>query len=618
MERQKHFHSANDGLSDGQRETKSFNSSGVQVHHSFCPEKPSDSLSELTMVYFFQIRGGQCEGRLAALHLRPEDIICYVGRDKHENEELIRYGWPGDVWFHVDGLSSAHVYFRLQNPEVVASSVAGLSLSSSVSPAEFMIPVDCLPEDSVYDMMQICKDNSIAGCKLNSCKIVYTPHSNLKKTFDMEFGAVTYHDTKLCRYRRCQKDRKRVNELNRTKSNDVQVDFYSEMKKNERRIIESRKAFSRVAAEEIQYNYDKTQGREGGDAESGIDAGLAALEGVVAYTADARLVHSSTFVNDNTQESIIEAPTWKIEMEKRLADPLSTDIQFLIERGYTRAESTSMIADCISLGGDVSNLPFQALKRLYHTLNEADDIQTSSKEIDTDPDTIAAARVEEKQVLLALYEFDEEATFVDKDNESSLDVSLPVTAFDIPVRYHWNGQPPPILCLEVYIDGESSPCYPLELPVLAVVGGGLSEAQLRDLTGRLRKEVVSRIIEANGETMPLLFDILAYCAEEANRMVQEEGEILARLEKERESERKAQTAAAVLREPTGISMGTSDNLHFQNETERRSYAKKIATNCATGGSGGGSNNPSEVTKSKGRKHYDTGVSDQSLINDLFG
>ena len=37
----------------------------------------------------------------------------YMGRDKYENEDLLKYGWENDVWFHVDGLSSAHVYLRL-------------------------------------------------------------------------------------------------------------------------------------------------------------------------------------------------------------------------------------------------------------------------------------------------------------------------------------------------------------------------------------------------------------------------------------------------------------------------------------------------------------------------
>ena len=30
----------------------------------------------------------------------------YMGLDKHENEHLIRWGWPEDVWFHVDKVNS--------------------------------------------------------------------------------------------------------------------------------------------------------------------------------------------------------------------------------------------------------------------------------------------------------------------------------------------------------------------------------------------------------------------------------------------------------------------------------------------------------------------------------
>ena len=39
-------------------------------------------------------------------------FICLL---RHfSDEELIRWGWPEDVWFHVDKLSSAHVYLRLK------------------------------------------------------------------------------------------------------------------------------------------------------------------------------------------------------------------------------------------------------------------------------------------------------------------------------------------------------------------------------------------------------------------------------------------------------------------------------------------------------------------------
>ena len=40
-----------------------------------------------------------------------------MGKDKYENEDLIKYGLPEDVWFHVDDLSSAHVYLRQKTGE---------------------------------------------------------------------------------------------------------------------------------------------------------------------------------------------------------------------------------------------------------------------------------------------------------------------------------------------------------------------------------------------------------------------------------------------------------------------------------------------------------------------
>jgi hypothetical protein len=61
--------------------------------------------------------------------------FIYVGKDKVESanhlcknieswrltrttdEELIKYGWEEDVWFHVDNLSSAHIYVRLPEGE---------------------------------------------------------------------------------------------------------------------------------------------------------------------------------------------------------------------------------------------------------------------------------------------------------------------------------------------------------------------------------------------------------------------------------------------------------------------------------------------------------------------
>lgn len=57
------------------------------------------------------------------------------------DEELIRYAWPQDVWFHVDKLSSAHVYLRMP---------------------EGMI-WDNIPQALLIDCAQLVKANSIEG-----------------------------------------------------------------------------------------------------------------------------------------------------------------------------------------------------------------------------------------------------------------------------------------------------------------------------------------------------------------------------------------------------------------------------------------------------------------------
>ena len=45
-----------------------------------------------------------------------------MGKDKVENEELIKWGLPEDVWFHVDG-SAVHVYLRVEKGQSVRAPV---------------------------------------------------------------------------------------------------------------------------------------------------------------------------------------------------------------------------------------------------------------------------------------------------------------------------------------------------------------------------------------------------------------------------------------------------------------------------------------------------------------
>ena len=111
------------------------------------------------------------------LYYTPADAattghVIYVGRDKVENEDLIKYGLEHDVWFHVDKLSSAHVYLRMR-------------------PGQTM---DDITAEELRDCAQLVKANSIAGNKQNDLHVIYTPWGNLLKRGDMDVGQVSFKD----------------------------------------------------------------------------------------------------------------------------------------------------------------------------------------------------------------------------------------------------------------------------------------------------------------------------------------------------------------------------------------------------------------------------------------
>ncbi|KAM0722962.1 hypothetical protein Q7P37_001160 [Cladosporium fusiforme] len=127
--------------------------------------------------------------------VKPAAYI-YVGKDKVENEDLIAHGWPEDVWFHVDNLSSAHIYLRMRDNEQWTD----------------------IPEELLTDCAQLTKANSIEGNKKDNITIIYTPWSNLKKDGSMATGQVGFKDNKLVkRVYVSQRENVIVNRLNKTK-----------------------------------------------------------------------------------------------------------------------------------------------------------------------------------------------------------------------------------------------------------------------------------------------------------------------------------------------------------------------------------------------------------------
>jgi hypothetical protein len=92
------------------------------------------------------------------------------------------------VWFHVDKLSSAHVYLRMRDGETW----------------------DAIPQELLIDCAQLTKANSIEGSfsskftardakavegnKQDNVTVIYTPWSNLKKDGSMAVGQVSFKD----------------------------------------------------------------------------------------------------------------------------------------------------------------------------------------------------------------------------------------------------------------------------------------------------------------------------------------------------------------------------------------------------------------------------------------
>ena len=101
-------------------------------------------------------------------------FIIYLGKDKFENEELIKWGFPNDIWFHVDKFSSAHVYLRLP-PDIT---------------------IHTIPKEVMQECLQLVKDGSKDGRKQEKVSVCYTPWYNLKKTQAMEVGEVGFKDEK--------------------------------------------------------------------------------------------------------------------------------------------------------------------------------------------------------------------------------------------------------------------------------------------------------------------------------------------------------------------------------------------------------------------------------------
>lgn len=155
------------------------------------------------------------------------------------DDELLKYAEMDDIWFHVNDLSSAHVYLKMQPGWTIAS----------------------IPEALVVDCCQLVKANSIEGTKLDNVRVVYTPVSNLKKEAGFNTGAVTFHSTKKLRYATVPKKLNEiVNRLAKTKEERV-VDFQKE-KLDRAKEEHARRRTEEAAAKEASLREDRRRREE--------------------------------------------------------------------------------------------------------------------------------------------------------------------------------------------------------------------------------------------------------------------------------------------------------------------------------------------------------------------
>ncbi|XP_006623089.1 coiled-coil domain-containing protein 25 isoform X2 [Apis dorsata] len=146
-------------------------------------------------------------------------VTLFMGIDQYENEDLIRWGWPEDVWFHVDKYSSAHVYLRLHLGQTI----------------------DDIPSAVLEDAAQLVKANSIEGSKMNDVDVVYTMWSNLKKTQGMEIGEVGFHrDKDVRKIHITKRINTIINRLNKTKRSE-QVNLRAEREQRDKNEREDKK-----------------------------------------------------------------------------------------------------------------------------------------------------------------------------------------------------------------------------------------------------------------------------------------------------------------------------------------------------------------------------------------
>lgn len=174
-----------------------------------------------------------------------------MGKDKFENEHLLKHSHPKNIWFHVDNHSSAHLYLQLSNEDQLVT-FDSLKIHESI----------------LKQIAQLTKANSIKANKLNNITIIYTPVDNLYTDGSMDAGTVTFHNPKkVKRVLVSKKENAVVNKLNKTKYEISTQEFIQNQEEMQRKYLADKKVKERERQQQEreiskQYNEQKKRNKD--------------------------------------------------------------------------------------------------------------------------------------------------------------------------------------------------------------------------------------------------------------------------------------------------------------------------------------------------------------------
>lgn len=175
----------------------------------------------------------------------------YMGKDKFENEPLVEKSHPKNIWFHVDNLSLAHLYYQLPF-EMHNTLFEKLELDPEL----------------LKIMGQLTKANLIKGSKLNNVTVIYTPVENVYSNGEMDVGTVTFKNSqKVKRIHVAKKDSTLVNRLNKLKKEVPLQEFVTaqeerirtlqnEKRQQDRKLQQQRKQLLAEKQKQREFNKD--------------------------------------------------------------------------------------------------------------------------------------------------------------------------------------------------------------------------------------------------------------------------------------------------------------------------------------------------------------------------